>query len=332
MQDLYSRTEIEKVIRETFNMVPFMNGLDPLCEYQLGFRNEAGIPEDMVKGKYMRPMICLAVCEALGGDYQMITPAAGSIELIHRTSLVFDDIQDQGRERNQRPALWTICGLSQAVNAGLALSCYCRLALYKLRERGVPEKTVLGMWFVLEKTVLNICWGQYKDIEMSDKGSGNGMDINFGVYTDMVTGKTAALFGAAAEVGAIGAEAGHSAEGLARAFGTYLGILFQMHDDYLGVWGGEVVGKTANDLEEGKQSLPVMLSMSKDPELVKDLLDRQQFDELRGWMEKNDVLQEVMAHETRYREKVMELLARFPQNRATEYLAEMISFSMARDR
>ncbi len=327
MQPRYSKEEIEKEIKETFNMVP-MEGLDLICKYHVGLCDEKGIPQKMADGKYIRPMICLAMCEALMGDHTRIIPTAASIELIHRTSLVFDDIQDNGEERHQRPAVWKIWGPHQAINAGLGLSCYSRLALYRQWERGLSERTVLGMWLVLERTVLKLCRGQYKDIDLANHGG----ETNLNTYMDMIEGKTAALFQAACEVGAIGAgEFAQDYMESARDFGLYLGVLFQMHDDYLGVWGGDAVGKTANDLAEKKQSLPVVLALAKDPAVVKDLLNRQRPDDLRQFMEDHDISQGVKVLENLYRSKVEELLTVFPKNGASAYLREMIAFFMERE-
>ncbi len=342
MQDRYSKAEIEKEVKEILNILNsykvlaedhrFMHnpssGLGLLCKFQMGLCDKNGAPQ---KGnsKYVRPMICLAVCEAMGGDNLRMIPGAASIELIHRASLVFDDIQDNGEERNQRPTMWKIWGPSQAINAGLALSCYARIALYKLWEKGLPEGTVMKIWVTLEKAVLNLCRGQYKDIEMV----GSDRETTLDTYIDMISGKTAALFRAACEVGVMGSgELGIHYIGRAGHLGTCIGILFQMHDDYLGVWGGDAVGKTANDLVEKKQSLPVVLALGKDPIIVKDLLARQQTDDLRQWMKDNRIPQMVKAQEDIYRLQAEELLSGFPPGEATNYIKEMIAFFMARDK
>jgi len=101
------------------------------------------------------------------------------------------------------------------------------------------------------------CRGQSMDISFVD-----GRSLGVPEYMDMVRGKTATLFGAACEVAAIIAWCDDRTVQLARDFGLNMGIAFQIHDDYLGIWGDEdEVGKTANDLAEKKRTLPVVLAL-----------------------------------------------------------------------
>jgi geranylgeranyl diphosphate synthase type I len=243
-------------------------GLDTMNAYHMGFADKEGHPVSASKGKYLRPIFCLAICGGLGGDVDKALPAAASLEIVHRTSLIFDDIQDVGKERNGQPTVWTIWGENQAINAGLALSCYGRLAAQRGSQRGIPAETVLRILNVLENAVKDLCWGQYFDLSSMET-------LNVGVedYLRMVRGKTAALFRAACEAGAICAGADSSTQETAREFGNAMGIAFQMHDDYLGIWGDEnEVGKTANDLQEKKRTLPVVLALQSHPQGMRNWL------------------------------------------------------------
>lgn len=74
------------------------------------------------------------ISSGLEGNPRYVIPAATSVEIIHRTSLIFHDIQDNGEERNDRLSVQAAWGSSQAINAGLALSCMARLAA--LRDGG----------------------------------------------------------------------------------------------------------------------------------------------------------------------------------------------------
>jgi len=235
--------------------------LDSMYRYHMGFCDRDGKPVDLPKGKYMRPVLCLAMCAALGGNPEQAIPAAASLELGHRSSLVFDDIQDKGSERNGRAAVWAIWGADQAINAGLVLSSFARIALLRLKQRRVPTNTILGIWAVLERAIMDLCRGQSLDLFFLD-----GRSVGVAEYLEMVRGKTASFFGAACEVAALIASRDARTVLLARDFGLNMGIAFQIHDDYLGVWGDEAeVGKTANDLVEKKRSLPVILACEKAP-------------------------------------------------------------------
>lgn len=246
--------------------------LPTLYYYHMGLCDRNGQPENLARGKYIRSLLCLAMCGALGGNkperaIEECLPAAASVELVHRTSLIFDDIQDGGTERNQRPTVWAIWGQNQAINAGLALSCFARLALHRMSD----PHLILKVQGILERAVVDVCRGQHMDI-----GFSNSMEVTVESYLEMVRGKTAALVGAACEVGALVAlfDSATSVElnrfrCLAREFGINLGIAFQMRDDYLGVWGDEArMGKTANDLTQKKRTLPMVLALEADREYV----------------------------------------------------------------
>ena len=103
---------------------------DPVAEM---IRYHLGLDQGEPSGKYVRSVLCLAMCQAWGGDYQKALPGGAAVELIHRCSLIFDDIQDQSEYRNGRLALWKTVGPARALNAGLALSCLPRIALHRIR-------------------------------------------------------------------------------------------------------------------------------------------------------------------------------------------------------
>jgi len=235
---------------------------------------------------------------------EAVVSAAASLELIHRTSLIFDDIQDQGRERNNRPTVWALWGPNQAINAGLALSCIARMVLQRMRHKGIPDGTVLGIMSVLEMAAIELCRGQFRDISFMDGGK-----VEVGDYLDMVRGKTAALFGVACEVAALCTRSTPTPRRRlvkqAREFGLNLGIAFQIVDDYLGIWGDEaLVGKTANDLVEEKRSLPVVLALEIDPHQMQSWLDTDITLEdaaiIRSWMESKGIPERVKNLATEY--------------------------------
>jgi len=256
------RQKIEKEIRGLLiGPTPPLFGLDAMNAYHMGFADQKGELRDVSKGKYMRPIFCMAICAGLGADPETAVPAAASLEITHRTSLIFDDIQDVGIERNGQPTVWTIWGVNQAINAGLALSCHARLAAQESKNRGISPETTLEILFALENAVINLCRGQYLDLSF-----GEMPNLTVGDYMRMVEGKTGALFGAAGECGALCAGADPGKVAVARALGINMGIAFQIWDDYLGIWGDEaVVGKTANDLTEKKRSFPVVLALENFP-------------------------------------------------------------------
>jgi len=161
-----------------------------------------------------------------------------------------------------------------------------------LREREVPDDTVLKVWMVLEKATIALCQGQYGDISL-----GTSSDVTLGDYLRMIRGKTASLFGACCEVGALCAGTQNEVVDLAREFGIDFGLAFQAHDDFLGIWGEEdEVGKTANDLMEKKRTLPVVLALEQFPDeevtrnwLNADLVSKEDAADIRAWMEQKGI-------------------------------------------
>ncbi len=244
-----------------------------MCRYHMGLAEADGKPRSDGLGKMVRPALCLAMFEALEIEdpwkkaspdtWEGCVPAALAIELVHRTSLVFDDMQDHSPQRNHRASLWTAWGTEQALNGGLTLSSFARLAL---QDMGAGYL----FWEIhrlLELTVIDLCRGQYMDLEFQQRAP------TLEEYLEMVRLKTGVLMGTACEVGALVASA-EGKRGLARRFGETMGVAFQLQDDCLGVWGEpETMGKLPSDLEEGKRGLPVVLALGTYPYVAPTLLE-----------------------------------------------------------
>ena len=98
---------------------PRMRGLlRQMAAYHMGWTDAAGHGANDPAGKRIRPALSLWACEALGGDPAWALPAAVAVELIHNFTLIHDDIQDGDQLRRHRPAVWTIWGTEQGINAG----------------------------------------------------------------------------------------------------------------------------------------------------------------------------------------------------------------------
>lgn len=328
------RTKVEAELREIVQKgcTPHLD-LNTMYCYHMGFCDREGKPSNSSKGKYLRPLFCIAMCAGLGGDPEQAVPAAAALELTHRTSLIFDDIQDKGKERNNQPTVWTIWGADQAINAGLALSCHARLALHRLTLRNVPNEKVLGIQSVLENAVIGLCQGQFMDISFVDS-----LSVGVEDYLQMVRGKTATLFATSCVVGAMLATTQEDVVSLAREFGLNIGMAFQMRDDYLGIWGDEaMVGKTANDILERKRTLPLILAMNKDPGWARYWLGLEYIGKRRvrgwtAWMEKMGIQEQVKKIEARYIRKARASLEALSlQKEWHDQFEEVLSFLSERE-
>jgi geranylgeranyl diphosphate synthase type I len=235
-----------------------------MISYHLGWVDEAFSPSDRGTGKRLRPLLCLLSCEASGGDWHQALPAAVAIELIHNFSLIHDDIEDNSLQRRHRPTLWSLWGQAQAINAGDGLFAISRLALQRLTHRGIGPDKVVRAFRLVDETCLDLTEGQYLDLAFEAEGS-----VTVEMYMEMIGKKTAALMGCATQLGAALATDDESVIDAYGAFGYQLGLLFQIVDDILGIWGvGETTGKAVGeDIVNKKKSLPVVYALQQSEDL-----------------------------------------------------------------
>ncbi len=229
-----------------------------MLTYHMGWTGESAGPE--ATGKRLRPLLVLLTTAACGADWKPALPAAASVELIHNFSLVHDDIQDKSDLRRGRPTVWRKWGEAHAINVGDALFILAHLALSELKERFAAEMA-LKAEAIIDWACLGLTRGQYLDLFYEGQTS-----LTLNDYWPMIAGKTAALLSACTHVGGILGNADESTQEAYRDFGHYLGLAFQAHDDYLGIWGDSaLMGKsTDSDLATGKKSLPVLYGLGQE--------------------------------------------------------------------
>jgi geranylgeranyl diphosphate synthase type I len=246
-----------------------------MLRYHMGWVDPEGRPAGAAGGKRIRPLLCLLVCEAVCGNGDPARAPAAAVELIHNFSLLHDDIQDRSPTRRGRPTVWTIWGEPQAINAGDALFTLAHLAIPRLLPADA-HPLAARMLTILDETCLALTRGQHLDISFEDQE-----DVSVEAYLDMIEGKTAALLGAAAHLGALAAGAEREKQETYRQFGRHLGLAFQVLDDVLDIWGDPAVtGKQAAiDIHQRKKSLPVLYGLARSAELRALYADPAPFDE-----------------------------------------------------
>lgn len=253
-QDLHAA--IDTFVTESSLYAEFNN----MLRYHLGWTDAHGRAIFADAGKRLRPLLCLLSCQAAGGDWHTALPVATAIELVHNFSLIHDDIQDHSTERRGRPALWTVWGHAQGINAGDALFVLARLALDRIHDCVAPS-AYAAIHKIFDAATLALTQGQFLDLSL-----GAYADITIEDYLQMVGGKTAALLSAATALGArIAADETRMVNAFA-SYGENLGIAFQIADDILGIWGDPTMtGKSASgDILEKKKSLPLLAAMQFD--------------------------------------------------------------------
>ena len=231
-----------------------------MMQYQLGWVNSEGQPQDTPSGKRLRPSVCLLACQALDGAVGGALPAAAAVELVHNFSLVHDDIQDGSPERRNRATVWWLWGPAQAINAGDGLHALARLSLFRLQERGQPASTVLRAIQYLDDACLSLCEGQYMDLSYMER-----IDVTEQQYFAMIEAKSGALIGCAMQLGALVATQDQTLVDAFYVCGRKLGAAFQVRDDILDLWGAADASQSppASDVLNKKKSLPVVYALEK---------------------------------------------------------------------
>lgn len=222
-----------------------------MVHYHLGW-SEA---ESQARGKRLRPLLTLLVCDAAGGTWRRALPAAVAVELVHNFSLIHDDIEDRSETRRGRPTLWKRWSLPQALNTGDALLILSQAAGHRLIEEGVTPSTTLTVLRELDAACLRLTIGQHLDLAFEDQDA-----VSEEAYLTMIGGKTSSLLATATGIGARVGEAAPAIVEAYRDFGHHLGMAFQILDDILGIWGQPAVtGKPASDdLRARKKTLPII--------------------------------------------------------------------------
>ncbi|MGA2284719.1 MAG: polyprenyl synthetase family protein [Dehalococcoidia bacterium] len=227
-----------------------------LMRYHLGWQNGDG--EGALRGKLVRPLLCLCACEAVGGDVETALPLAAALELLHNFSLIHDDIEDKSSQRHGRDTLWRAFDVPLAVNAGDGMFALAHVSLHRLLEAGVDARRFAAVSRLLDTASLRLCEGQYLDLDLEKR-----LDVTAGDYLTMISGKTAALIAASAASGALVGEASPAVVSAFERFGEKLGLAFQVRDDLLGIWGeSRATGKpTGDDVRARKKSFPVVYAL-----------------------------------------------------------------------
>lgn len=228
--------------------------LERMAAYHKGWADADGQPVvGQSAGKGVRPALALWSAQAAGASPDTGLPAAVAVELVHDFSLLHDDIMDNDRTRRGRPTVWAVYGEGPAILLGDALHALAQITLAAAGPHGARAAGRLA------HAIVELCQGQAADLEFERREQ-----VSVQEYLGMVDNKTGALMRAATTLGAVlgGAEAPVAAE-LDR-LGLHLGVLFQVVDDLLGVFGDPAVtGKpVGSDLARRKKTLPILAALA----------------------------------------------------------------------
>lgn len=285
------------------------------------------------RGKQLRPIMVLLSAGLCRGITDKTIQTAVSLELMHTASLMHDDVVDDTPIRRGDKAIHEKWNNKIAILVGdFMLSKAIELL------SSVRNTTILNI-------VSNMC-ASLTSGELLQLHAGESMWIDEEQYLQVIKHKTAHLFSACSEAGAVSAGATNRQQNAMRQFGMYLGLCFQLKDDVFDYSDIEDLGKpTMNDLRDGKATIPIIKSLQRATkeeanqikELAKALAnDSQHIDtfeaeqEIRSFVLRYDGIRYAHQLMEKYRKKAIDTLQIFPDNKYKESLIGLLDYAIQR--
>jgi octaprenyl-diphosphate synthase len=282
-------------------------------------------------GKRVRPALTILSNYAVGGDgsrYNSIRMAT-VMEFLHTATLVHDDVIDKADTRRKRPTVNALYGNETAVLMGDWL--YMSAFETSLAERSLP---ILD---ILTSVTRKMTEGELLQLTLLSHA-----DISEAQYFDVLKRKTAYLFSASCEIGAILGGANEQQQTALRDYGLYLGTAFQLIDDLLDFTSSEdALGKAAGaDLLGGKVTLPLILLRDAEPsslDMVQTVLREGKYgtvsqQDLREAMVRTGALQKARDRADEYAESARSALENLPESEYSHSLRSLPAYILDRDR
>ncbi len=201
-----------------------------------------------MKGKQIRPVLVFLAAKTAGTVTDRTNVAATMIELLHTATLIHDDVVD---EADRRRGLFSINKIWRN-KAGVLLGDY-------LLSKGLLialDNDEFELLKVVSHAVRRMSEGELRQMKASSL-----QNITREKYFRIISEKTASLFSACCETGAVSAGADASSAESMREIGEYLGIAFQIQDDLLDYGSADIGKPTGNDIQERKVTLPLIEAM-----------------------------------------------------------------------
>ncbi len=205
------------------------------------------------RGKQLRPLLLLMSAKMCHGVNEKTIDAAVAFELLHNASLIHDDVVDDSPLRRGIPAIQTRWTNKVAILTGDYLLAKVIALTAGLRNQ--------KLFYILADVGQTLAQGELLQLHTD-----RSMWITEAEYMRIIEQKTAALFAACCQAGAVSSGASMKMETALKTFGNELGLVFQMKDDLLDYSDSEDLGKpTMNDVRDGKATLPLLISIERAP-------------------------------------------------------------------
>jgi len=279
-------------------------------------------------GKRLRPMITLAAADLCGyqGDRQL--SLAACVEFIHTATLLHDDVVDDSDLRRGQDSAKAVWGNQASVLVGDFL--------FSRAFQLMVQDGSLRVLKILSDASATIAEGEVMQLMTT-----NDTETSEEAYLEVIRAKTAKLFAAAAEIGAVVAERPAAEAEALESYGMNFGIAFQLVDDVLDYSAEQAqLGKTiGDDFREGKISLPVVLAWRRGTETDRDFWRRtlenmEQHDgdleHAIALMNKYDALSDTIERSRHYGSIARDALGIFPESEIKRALINLIDFCIDR--
>ncbi len=285
-------------------------------------------------GKRLRPILTLACSRLCGypgpeGGARHVALAA-CVEFIHTATLLHDDVVDESRLRRGLATANAIFGNKASVLVGDFL--FSRSFQLMTADGSLPVLRLLSnaAATIAEGEVLQLV--TQNDLSTKDER-----------YLDVIQGKTAALFAAACQIGAVVAGSGEAAEQALSDYGLYIGTAFQLVDDALDYAADQAeLGKTVgDDFREGKITGPVLAAYKAGSEPDRAFWRRtierseqtdEDLDHALALMEQTGAIEGTLARAKSFADRAKAALSVFPESRVKQCLCDVADYTVRRAR
>jgi len=279
-------------------------------------------------GKRLRPILTIAGAQLCGYRGDAHVKLAAAVEFIHSATLLHDDVVDESDLRRGRKTANFRWGNKNSILVG----DYVFARSFQL----MVETGSIEALRILSDASAVIAEGEVLQLAMQ-----NDLSTGEDTYFQVIRGKTAALFSAAAEVGAVIAGENAEKQAALRDYGDRLGIAFQIADDLLDYGGSSAaLGKNVgDDFREGKITLPVLIAYARsagdDKAFWKRVIEKRDqkegdLDRALALLASTGALAETRVHAERHALAARDALDVFPPSALRDTLRDLVAFVVAR--
>ena len=279
-------------------------------------------------GKKIRPLLCIATAEALNYNLDKHILLAATIEFIHTATLLHDDVVDESSTRRGEKTANILWDNKSSILVGDFLFSRAFQLMVATKSLSVLEILSNAAAIIAESEVLQLT--NIKNINISLK-----------TYFKIIEGKTAELFSAACETGAMIATSNLNQIKSFKSYGKSIGICFQLIDDYLDYMGDKkIMGKLiGNDFFNSKLTYPIIITLNEgtnsEKEKIEKLFKKKQKTKndlklILEILDNNNALKKTKIEAIKWSKKAKEEIQKIPQNTITTLLQELADSIISR--